>query len=303
MPLNGAPRRYFYNGERVLEELSDSGTMQARYTTENDSYYGQWLHLYRPTGSLSRFPMYDNIGSTRGLLDASGTATDWYELDTFGRQVSSSGTTPNPYRFGAAWGYITDPSGMLQLGQRFYWPEVGRFIQQDPIGDGTNWYAYAENNPLVWVDPEGWAYAEATIGPNGQGELRLYHDNGKLSGRWCAQSGLPGQYDPVVPGNYRLDPRSITDARRPGIRFWRRWRDREGWGPARIPLEPTAETEARIRRTQRRYQGGFHTGGFFLHGGTTPGSAGCVQLSNRDLDQFLKILREDIKSPIGVRVR
>jgi len=180
---------------------------------------------------------------------------------------------------------------------------VGRFIQQDPIGDGTNWYAYAENNPLVWVDPEGWAYAEATIGPNGQGELRLYHDNGKLSGRWCAQSGLPGQYDPVVPGNYRLDPRSITDARRPGIRFWRRWRDREGWGPARIPLEPTAETEARIRRTQRRYQGGFHTGGFFLHGGTTPGSAGCVQLSNRDLDQFLKILREDIKSPIGVRVR
>jgi len=41
------------------------------------------------------------------------------------------------------------------LGARYYWPEIGRFIQQDPIGDGINWYAYVGNNPLVWIDPEG----------------------------------------------------------------------------------------------------------------------------------------------------
>jgi RHS repeat-associated protein len=71
--------------------------------------------------------------------------------------MSASGSTVNPYRFGAAWGYITDTpgSGLLQLGARFYWPEVGRFVQQDPVGDGMNWYAYAGNNPLVWVDPTG----------------------------------------------------------------------------------------------------------------------------------------------------
>ena len=57
--------------------------------------------------------------------------------------------------FGGAWGYITDPSGMLQLGARFYWPEVGRFVQQDPIGEGSNWYAYVGNNPLIKTDPEG----------------------------------------------------------------------------------------------------------------------------------------------------
>ncbi|MBN1459093.1 MAG: hypothetical protein JXA57_06125 [Armatimonadetes bacterium] len=34
-----------------------------------------------------------------------------------------------------------DPSGLQQLGARFYWPELGRFVQQDPIGDGMNWYA------------------------------------------------------------------------------------------------------------------------------------------------------------------
>ena len=83
--------------------------------------------------------------------------TDTYELDTFGRSVSSSGSTPNPYppAAGGAWGYLTDPSGMLQLGARYYWPEVGRFISQDPIGDGVNWYAYASGNPVAFIDPEG----------------------------------------------------------------------------------------------------------------------------------------------------
>jgi hypothetical protein len=41
------------------------------------------------------------------------------------------------------------------LGHRFYWPELARFLQQDPIGDDINWYAYAANNPLVYTDPEG----------------------------------------------------------------------------------------------------------------------------------------------------
>jgi len=89
------------------------------------------------------------------MTGVSAKVTDTYELDTFGRSVSSSGSTPNPYRFGGAWGYITDPSGMLQLGARFYWPEIGRFISQDPIGEGGNWYAYAGSNPVVRVDPNG----------------------------------------------------------------------------------------------------------------------------------------------------
>ena len=80
--------------------------------------------MQRYTGE-SRFPLYDEIGSARGLIDASGTVTDTYDMDTFGRALASTGTTPNPYKFGAAWGYITDPSGLLQLGARYYWPEVG----------------------------------------------------------------------------------------------------------------------------------------------------------------------------------
>lgn len=128
--------------------------MNATYTTENDSYYGALLHLKRATGE-SRFPLYDEIGSARALVDASGVVTDTYDMDTFGKPVSTTGNTPNPYRFGAAWGYMTDPSGFLQLGARYYWPEVGRFVSQDPIHDGANWYAYAAGNPVVRTDPTG----------------------------------------------------------------------------------------------------------------------------------------------------
>ncbi len=91
----------------------------------------------------------------RRLVDEGSTHTDAYDATAFGTSFDSSMTTPNPCRYGGAWGYITDPSGLLQLGARFYWPELNRFIQQDPIGDGVNWYAYVGNNPVVWVDPEG----------------------------------------------------------------------------------------------------------------------------------------------------
>ncbi|NIN69495.1 MAG: hypothetical protein GTO63_33385, partial [Anaerolineae bacterium] len=67
--------------------------------------------------------------------------------------VSPEFADHNIYKYGGAWGYITDPSGMLQLGARFYWPEIGRFISQDPIGDGMNWYVYVGNGPVVGVDP------------------------------------------------------------------------------------------------------------------------------------------------------
>ena len=39
--------------------------------------------------------------------------------------------------------------------QAYYDPYIGRFTQRDPIGDGVNWYAYTENNPLKYVDPTG----------------------------------------------------------------------------------------------------------------------------------------------------
>jgi RHS repeat-associated protein len=105
----------------------------------------------------------DIAGNVRGLADDYRNLVDRYHMDAFGRSTGAWSPTDNPYRFGGAWGYMTDTvglyggqgSGLLQVGARYYWSEIGRFIQQDPIGDGMNWYAYAGNNPLVWVDPTG----------------------------------------------------------------------------------------------------------------------------------------------------
>jgi len=38
---------------------------------------------------------------------------------------------------------------------RWYVPETGRFISEDPIRDGTGWNRYVENNPMGVVDPMG----------------------------------------------------------------------------------------------------------------------------------------------------
>ncbi len=155
---NQACYGYLYDGDRVLERTCWSGVvLRDRSATASGSYYGPLLQMKWANGN-TRYPAYDGIGTVRALADQTGNITDTYTLDAFGHPIASStGGTLNAARFGGAWGYTTDHlgSGLEQLGARFYWPELGRFIQQDPMGDGVNWYAYAGNNPLTGIDPSG----------------------------------------------------------------------------------------------------------------------------------------------------
>jgi RHS repeat-associated protein len=56
-----------------------------------------------------------------------------------------------------------DPeTGLYYFNQRYYDPSLGRFLTEDPAGQGLNPYAYAGNSPLMYVDPDGeffWALA------------------------------------------------------------------------------------------------------------------------------------------------
>jgi RHS repeat-associated protein len=57
---------------------------------------------------------------------------------------------------------MLDNVGLIHMNGRVYDPGVGRFMSADPIADGLgeaggfNRYAYVQNSPLSWVDPEGW---------------------------------------------------------------------------------------------------------------------------------------------------
>jgi RHS repeat-associated protein len=51
----------------------------------------------------------------------------------------------------------TAATGLYYLRQRYYSPDLGRFLSRDPLGFDSdfNLYAYAGNSPVVFVDPEG----------------------------------------------------------------------------------------------------------------------------------------------------
>jgi len=73
---------------------------------------------------------------------------------------------------------------------RYYDPQIGRFISQDPIGyqGGMNVYRYVRNNPLLLLDPSGlcdvlripiWSSTDVTIGtPRSAWNLVSYQEGG-----------------------------------------------------------------------------------------------------------------------------
>jgi len=100
----------------------------------------------------------DSRGSSRALTaDDGATVTARFEYDAFGRETWSAGTITTPFRFGGAHGVQTDDNGLCFMRARFYSPQIRRFLNADPSGfkGGSNWFAYANGNPISLVDPFG----------------------------------------------------------------------------------------------------------------------------------------------------
>ena len=54
-------------------------------------------------------------------------------------------------------------SGLMLLGHRYYDSSIGRFISEDPIQAGDNWYVYCENNPLKGIAPSGLDHNDGSV--------------------------------------------------------------------------------------------------------------------------------------------
>ena len=74
--------------------------------------------------------------------------------DAYGNKIEKSGTT-NDTPFGYCGEYFDKESGLIYLRNRYYDSESGRFITEDPIRDGVNWYVYCSGNPVLFVDSTG----------------------------------------------------------------------------------------------------------------------------------------------------
>ena len=143
-----------HNSSGALAYVCDGTSVASPVLKDGASVYTPGLSERR--GTTSKFLHSDALGTTRGVTDASQAATDSLLFDAFGQVVSRTGTTPTPFGFVGQSQYQTDKdSGLLLLGHRYYDPSIGRFLSQDPIHAGSNWYKYAANNPLGKVDPKG----------------------------------------------------------------------------------------------------------------------------------------------------
>jgi len=92
-------------------------------------------------------------GDVSDMLNASSTTLAVFaekEFDAFGNGGSTGYSA-----MGYAGQYHDYETGFIYLRARYYSPAVGRFINEDPIRDGLNWYVYCGNNPVNYTDSTG----------------------------------------------------------------------------------------------------------------------------------------------------
>jgi len=97
--------------------------------------------------------LYDPHGNVVMLVDSSGEELRSYSYDAFGNQLNENSNDDNFFRYSGQ--YYDEETGTYYLRARNYSASLGRFTQEDPIGDGLNWYVYCYNNPIRFMDFTG----------------------------------------------------------------------------------------------------------------------------------------------------
>jgi len=163
LPGAGVPKTHFIydaDGQLLAEHDGTSGAVLREVI---------WLPLQEqaqsalPIGwvdaAASGAPLYmvhaDHLNRPQKLSDATG-AVVWDAVSgPFGEPHSITGILAQNLRFP---GQYADSETLLSYNwNRSYDPQLGRYLQSDPIGleGGINTYAYVEGNPVRYTDPSG----------------------------------------------------------------------------------------------------------------------------------------------------
>ncbi len=148
-------KRFLWQGLRMLREETPGQSIVYLYEPGS---YAPLARVDQAEGEEQKVYYFhtDQIGTPLELTDSQGeivwqaTYRSWGSVEHLGtRQVEQN------LRFQGQ--YFDAETGLHYNTFRYFDPEAGRFITQDPIGlaGGRNLYSYAPNT-IGWVDPLGW---------------------------------------------------------------------------------------------------------------------------------------------------
>ncbi|MEW6039323.1 MAG: PKD domain-containing protein [Pseudomonadota bacterium] len=138
---------------RPVAELDGQGKIAALFVYADKTN----VPAYLVKGSQTYRLLSDHLGSPRLVVNtADGTVLQRMDYDAWGNVTYDS--NPGFQPFGYAGGLYDRDTGLIRFGARDYDPETGRWTAKDPIlfgGGDSNLYAYVDNDPLSYVDPDG----------------------------------------------------------------------------------------------------------------------------------------------------
>ena len=196
---------FVWDGSHLLQEVQPDG----RYTyiyTDPDSYeplaqVHNWTNEDGESCQQTHYFHCDQIGIPREMTDEDGNLLWFGNYTGWGRLKEETKVTDSAYQpFRLQNQYADRETGLYYNFYRYYEPNLGRFINQDPIKlkGGDNLYQFAFNTQ-IWIDPKGLvAFAIPVIAPElvalGKATLLLLglgaaHEGGKAIGTMMAANG------------------------------------------------------------------------------------------------------------------
>ena len=147
--VNGEVHKYIFDGWSIVAETNKEGELKSREVR------GYEL-LKKETKEAGYFYHQNEHGDIIYLSNIAEEIENSYSYDVFGNVREQQENVENVFKYA---GEQQDPeTEQYYLRARFYNPLIGRFTQEDIYrGDGLNLYVYVINNPLLWVDPSGYA--------------------------------------------------------------------------------------------------------------------------------------------------
>ncbi|NJP49210.1 hypothetical protein HCJ93_03745 [Streptomyces sp. SBST2-5] len=147
--IDGTTSRYLTDGANPLVEQDGSGATTATLVNSGLDQF-----LTRTEKGETRIYLTDALGTVVGLAGTDGSLATSYAYEPGGMPTVSGEPTSNTHTFT---GREDDGTGLLYYRDRYYDPQTGRFISQDPSGHsgGVNLYQYALASPTTYTDPSG----------------------------------------------------------------------------------------------------------------------------------------------------